>query len=34
MTLTQFILGAPLVLGLILFAVFIAYPRFKSKDHK
>jgi hypothetical protein len=34
MTLTQFIIGAPLVLGVILFAVFIVYPRFRSKDHK
>ena len=34
MTITKVLLGAPLVLGIILLAVFIVYPRYRSKDHK
>lgn len=34
MNISIFLLGAPLVLGLILFVVFIVYPRYKAKKHK
>lgn len=34
MNIAHLLLGAPLVLGVILFAVFIVYPRYKIKKNK
>jgi cell division protein FtsL len=34
MTLTQFLLGLPLLAAVLLFAVFIVYPYYKARKSK